>query len=435
MDFSLSEAQTELAGLARKILAERDTQERQWEDLASAGVLAAGLPEALGGAGLGFLEQCSVLIEIGRAVSPAPYLWSVVLGAGAIASFGSPEQQRRWAVPAGAGGVVITAALAEENGGDPLTPSVRASRVDGRWRLSGVKTVVPTAGQADLMLVPASSAGGVLVFLVEPADDGVSVQPQSLTDDGDAGRLVLDDVGLDDDRVLGGASRGAEITQWLVSRGTVGVCAVQAGVLDRALELTAEYARNREQFGRPIGSFQAVAQRLADAYIDVEAVRLTLWQAGWLLAAGPAADPEVAAAVASAKFWAADAGHRVAHTAVHVHGGMGIDTSYPVHRYFVAAKRAEFTLGGATAQLLRLGDVLAGEVPAPLRPGTFRRFVCPEPDQGAEAVNHRCDDSIVRQRQPDFFGCGTAFCRGPGEQLAERGGEAGLDFTPAPRGP
>ena len=122
-------------------------------------------------------------------------------------------------------------------------------------------------------------------------------------------------------------------------------------MLERALELTAEYARSREQFGRPIGSFQAVAQRLADAYIDVEAVGLTMWQAAWLLAAGRPGDPEVGAAVASAKFWAADAGHRVAHTAVHVHGGMGIDTSYPLHRYFVAAKRAEFTLGGATAQL------------------------------------------------------------------------------------
>jgi alkylation response protein AidB-like acyl-CoA dehydrogenase len=102
-----------------------------------------------------------------------------------------------------------------------------------------------------------------------------------------------------------------------------------------------------------------VAQRLADAYIDVEAVWLTMWQAAWLLANRPPGDGETAAAVATAKFWAADAGHRVAHTAVHVHGGLGIDTSYPVHRYFTAAKRAEFTLGGATAQLRRLGDVLA----------------------------------------------------------------------------
>jgi len=150
----------------------------------------------------------------------------------------------------------------------------------------------------------------------------------------------------------------------------VGLCAAQSGVIGRALELTAEYARNRVQFGRPIGSFQAVAQRLADAYIDVAAVRLTMWQAAWLLSAHESgadeAGPAVDTAVATAKFWAADAGHRVAHTAVHIHGGLGIDTSYPVHRYFTAAKHYEFALGGATAQLRRIGTVLAGPDPAPL---------------------------------------------------------------------
>jgi len=136
----------------------------------------------------------------------------------------------------------------------------------------------------------------------------------------------------------------------------VGLCALQAGVIERALELTAEYAKSRVAFGRPIGSFQAVTQRLADAYVDVEAVRLTMWQAAWMLSDGRAAATEVA----TAKFWAAEAGHRVAHTAVHVHGGLGIDVTYPVHRYFVAAKQHEFALGGATVQLLRIGGALAG---------------------------------------------------------------------------
>jgi acyl-CoA dehydrogenase len=360
MDFSLSEAQTELAGLARKILTGHDAPERQWADLAAAGVLGAGLPESLGGAGLGLLEHCSVLAEIGRAVSPVPYLESIVVGAGAVAEFGSPDQQR-WAAQAGDGTVLLTAALAEEDGDDPLTPSVRAERAGGRWRLSGVKTSVPVFGRvrADLVLIPAATADGVRVFLIEPSDSGVNIQRQQLTDGVDAGRLVLDGVEVDGTRVLGEPGRGAEVARWLVARSTVGLCAMQAGIVARALELTAEYARSREQFGRPIGSFQAVAQRLADAYIDVEAVRLTMWQAAWLLATGQADDAEVAAAVATAKFWAADAGHRVAHTAVHVHGGMGIDTSYPLHRYFVAAKRAEFTLGGATAHLRRIGDVLA----------------------------------------------------------------------------
>jgi acyl-CoA dehydrogenase len=200
-----------------------------------------------------------------------------------------------------------------------------------------------------------------MVFLVEPAAAGVSAEPQELTDGSPAARLVLDGVAVDDSAVLGGPGQGARVAGWLAARATVGLCAMQAGVTDRALDLTARYARTREQFGRPIGSFQAVAQRLADAYIDVEAVWLTMWQAAWLLAEDGADGPEVDAAIATAKFWAADAGHRVAHTAVHVHGGTGIDMSHPVHRYFVAAKHAEFTLGGATQQLVRLGNILAGE--------------------------------------------------------------------------
>ena len=354
MDFGLTEEQVELAGLTRKILAERDAP---WGDLAAAGVLAAGLPAALGGAGLGLLEQCSVLIELGRSASSVPYLASVVLGAGALAAFGTAGQLQRWAVPAGQGAVVLTAALAEEDGDDPRVPSARAERAGGQWTLTGVKTAVDAAPGADLFLVPCASPDGVLVFLVAPSDAGVRVEPQRLTDLAPAGRVVLSRVVLDDDRVLG-PGRGAEVTRWLVSRATVGLCAAQAGVVERALELTAEYARSREQFGRPIGSFQAVAQRLADAYVDVEAARLTMWQAAWRLAAGESG-PAVDAVVATAKFWAADAGHRVAHTAVHVHGGLGIDTSYPVHRYFVAAKHNEFTLGGATAQLRRIGAALA----------------------------------------------------------------------------
>jgi len=383
MDFSLTESQTEIAGLARKILAEQDGAggrggaERQWADLAAAGVLAAGLPEPLGGAGLGFLEQCSVLAEAGRAVSPVPYLSSLVLGAGAIAAFGTADQQRRWAAPAGDGSVVLTAALAEEDGVDPASPSTRAEPAGGSaggWRLSGVKTAVPALPRAGLVLVPATVTAGpadeVLVFLVEPSDHGVGIAPQELTDTvngaegADAGRLVLDGVHVDDSRVLGAPGRRGDVASWLAARGTVGLCAMQAGVVGRALELTAEYARHREQFGRPIGSFQAVAQRLADAYIDVEAVWLTMWQAAWLLATRPQDDAETAAAVATAKFWAADAGHRVAHTAVHVHGGTGIDASYVLHRYFTAAKRAEFTLGGATEQLRRLGDLIATTEPA-----------------------------------------------------------------------
>jgi acyl-CoA dehydrogenase len=369
MDFTQNESQRELAALSRDILTGRLTQERLreaeagpgrfdaalWADLAGAGILAAALPESLGGAGLGLLEQCSVLTELGRTVAPVPYLASIVLGASALARFGTADQQHRWAAPAGRGELILTAALSEEDGDDPSAPSARAEPVkgDGGWLLSGVKTTVPAAPLAALMLVPAATPQGVTVFLVASDDGGVTVEPQQTTSGDSAGRVTLDGVSLGGDRILGGAA--PEITGWLVSHGTVGLCALQLGVVERALELTSEYARSRVQFGKPIGGFQAVAQRLADAYIDVEAVRLTMWQAAWRLSAGLPCGSEVA----TAKFWAADAGHRVAHTAVHVHGGVGIDVDYPLHRYFVAAAHNEFTLGGATTQLRRIGAALA----------------------------------------------------------------------------
>src|SRR5204862_7121896 len=199
--FGVTGGQVGRAGLTRKILAER---EAPWGDLAAAGVLAAGLPVSLGGAGLGLLEQCSVLIELGRAACGVPYLASVVLGAGALASFGTAAQQERWAAPAGQGAVVLTAALAEEDGDDPRVPSARAERADGQWVLTGVKTAVDAAPEADLFLVPCTSSAGVLVFLVAPSDAGVSVEPQQLTDFAPAGRVVLDGCVLDDDRVLAG---------------------------------------------------------------------------------------------------------------------------------------------------------------------------------------------------------------------------------------
>jgi 3-oxocholest-4-en-26-oyl-CoA dehydrogenase beta subunit len=377
VDFTENESQAELAALSRRILTEQVTPERLaaadaasdrfdaglWGALARAGILAAALPESLGGAGLGLLEHCSVLAELGRTVAPVPYLASLVLGAGAIARFGTPEQQHRWAAPAGRGELILTAALAEEDGDDPAAPSARAEPVtdDGPgWRLSGVKTTVPAAPLAGLILVPAAAPGGVAVFLVTPGDAGVTVRRQQLASGDSAGRVVLDDVPLPGDRVLGRAdgtrADGPDgAAGWLMAAGTVGLCALQAGVTERALELTAEYARTRVQFGKPIGGFQAVAQRLADAYIDTEAIRLTMWQAAWRLSAGLPCGTEVA----TAKFWAADAGHRVAHTAVHVHGGVGIDLGYPLHRYFAAAKHNEFSLGGATTQLRRIGAALA----------------------------------------------------------------------------
>jgi len=242
MDFTLTESQVELAALTRRILA---SDRPHWKELATALDTPLDLP-----------EHCSVLIEIGRAASPVPYLPTLfTTGSASVAPW-------FWIVP-----------------------------------------------EAEEVLLP-------------------------------SGDRVRDFAG----EIEGPA------THELLRRATIGVCAQQLGVLERALEMTAAYASERVQFGRPIGSFQAVAQRLADAFIDVEAVRLTMWQA---------ALSQNEADIKVAKFWAADAGHRVAHTAVHVHGGVGIDLDSPVHRYFLMAKRLEFALGHATQSLLDLGGFMS----------------------------------------------------------------------------
>jgi 3-oxocholest-4-en-26-oyl-CoA dehydrogenase beta subunit len=367
MDFTPTSAQGDLGGLARQILTDQVTPERLrefddsdtrfdralWADLARAGILAAALPESVGGSGLGLLEQCSVLMEIGRAIAPVPYLASIAVGAAAIAEFGTPEQQQKWAVRAGQGEIVVAVALAEDESDDPAGPVATAREVDSGWQLAGTKTSVLAAAEADLLLVPARTPAGVGVFLVVPGEQGVSIEPQRVTGGDGTARVTLAGAHVAASRLLGDI--GPAVASWLAARATVGLCALQLGVTERALELTAAYARSREQFGKPIGSFQAVSQRLADGYIDVEAIGLTLWQAAWRLAAGLPADTEVA----TAKFWAAEGGHRVAHTAVHVHGGVGIDMDGDVHRYFTAAMHNEFALGGATAQLRRIGASLA----------------------------------------------------------------------------
>ena len=364
MDFTLSDTQRELAGLTRQILGDHVTAARLreladggllfdpelWRRLATAGVVSAALPESVGGGGLDFLEQCSILIEIGRAVAPVPYL-ATVTSAAALAYFGTDDQRARWAAPAAAGELVLTAALTEELADSAEQPLTRADRIDASWRLSGAKALVPFGSMADAFLVPAATEQGPGLFVVLPDDPGVTLVPQRITDGDIETTLELAAVELGDDRRV----PGADVLHWLVARTTVALAAYQTGVLERALELTAAYARQREQFGRPIGSFQAVAQRLADAYIDVEAVRITTWEAAWRIAEALPCPTEIA----TAKFWAADAGHRVAHTAVHVHGGTGIDLDGPAHRYFTAAKRTEFTLGGATAQLRRIRAELA----------------------------------------------------------------------------
>jgi alkylation response protein AidB-like acyl-CoA dehydrogenase len=360
MDFKTTEAADDLGGLARTITDSVCTNEHQreldtldqrfdrdlWGKLVDADILSAAAPESLGGGGFGVLEQVAVLEALGRQLAAVPYLDSVVLGAGALAKFGSDALQQEWATPAVSGEKIIAVALDGEMGEGPVQAQAAGC---SRFKLTGSRTQVGYGPVADAFLVPAETDSGTRVFLIGKDDPGVTVTSLDTTGHGSVGHLELH--GVETDRIVG----GEEVVGWLTTHGALGRSAYQLGVLDRALELTASYAREREQFDRPIGSFQAVSSRLADDYINVKALRLTVTQAAWRLSEDLPADIDVN----TAAFWAAEAGHRVAHTAVHVHGGVGIDLDHPVHRYFLAAKQTEFAVGSATGQLLRIGRELA----------------------------------------------------------------------------
>jgi alkylation response protein AidB-like acyl-CoA dehydrogenase len=350
MDFSFTSDQEDLQGLARQILTDATTIERVksvlatdtavdtelWKQLAASGLVGIALPESVGGGGLGFIEASIVLQEVGRAASPVPALAVIGLGGPALAEFGG----ERFLEGVADGDRIVTAALIEPVG-DPRTPATTAT--DGR--LTGEKICVPAGLVADVFVVSTSDG----LYAVRRDGEGVTIERQETTTGVPEAHLVLSSAPAT-------KLSGPEGVGWLIDRAATSMSVMMAGVCDSALRLTAEYAKSRVQFERPIATFQAVSQRAADAYIDTEAVRLTAWQAAWRLAEGKPHDEQVAVA----KFWAAEGGQRVVHAAHHIHGGVGVDRDYPLHRYFLLAKQLELSLGSATPSLQRLGKLLAG---------------------------------------------------------------------------
>jgi alkylation response protein AidB-like acyl-CoA dehydrogenase len=378
MDFDLSDEQQATIDVAAKLLGDkatpdaiRDLEQRDdlrfdrelWAAMAGAGLLGIAVPAEHGGAGLGLLELTLVLEEVGRHTAPVPALATLALGALPIARWGTDGQRAAILPGIVAGTTTATAALVEPHG-DPLHPTVTARRdgdstSDG-WVLDGERTNVPAGLVADVVLVPAVTEGGDVGLFIVPADaDGVTRVRQNTTTGTPDALISLAGVRLGADAVLGPVDADRTALRWLVEHATVAACAVMSGVAAEAVRITGEYTTAREQFGRPIATFQAVGQRAADAYVDAQGIRLTMLQAAWRLSAGFPADREVAVA----KYFAALGGQRVVHAAAHLHGGMGVDRDYPLHRYFLLAKQLELTLGGAMRQLVTLGGILAVEGP------------------------------------------------------------------------
>ena len=231
-------------------------------------------------------------------------------------------------------------------------PSLAGITVEG-GRLRGECHDVPWAAGATIIL-PISTGDELSVYLL-PADvDGV-VLSRELSSNREAHYHLSLDIAVDEGAFLGTKGQGEEIVEWLLQRCYTALASIQLGVVEEALNRTAEYASERKQFNKPIAAFQAVSHRAADAYIDREALRTCIWQAAWTLSEGLDATTDAR----TAKWWACEAGHRIGHPAQHLHGGIGSDLEYPIHRYFLWAKQLEFTLGGAQEQLANLGRQLA----------------------------------------------------------------------------
>lgn len=369
MDFEFSEEERSVSQLARKILEDLVTNERlkalesagepidheTWKALAEANLLGVAIAETQGGMDLGFTALALLCQEVGRSVAPIPVYASLVLGALPLAEFGSEHEKNEWLPRAVTGEILLTAALSELDSTDPMRPTTRAERTAGGYRLSGQKSLVPHGVQAARILVSARTDAGPSLFWIDPTASGLRIEPQQSSDGQPFAFLALDGVEVASADELGGSGGGAERLRWLIERATVARCAMALGVTEKALEMTADYGRERVQFDRPIGSFQAYHQRIADAYIDIEGIRLTTWEAIWKLHHGYDARDHVHVA----KLATADGGAEAAYACQHLHGGVGIDVDYPLHRYFKWATQIEHELGSAKLQLVALGDRIA----------------------------------------------------------------------------
>ncbi|WP_235736380.1 acyl-CoA dehydrogenase family protein [Nocardioides alcanivorans] len=371
MDFNIDEDIQALAGLAKEIFDDRADTDRVraveasetrvddvlWQSLAQAGLLGLNVAEEHGGAGLGLDALAVVLEEQGRHVAQVP-LWSAATAAEAIGRFGTADQQAALLPGIAEGTIRIALALEEYDGAEPAAPLTTAVAAGDGFALTGVKAVVPTLAGAQHALVSATTDKGAGLFLVALDAEGVSTELSDTTMYDLAGELTLDGV-----TAVAVGEPGGQALPVALRVGAIALAALQVGVTDGAMRLAASYLSEREQFGRPLGTFQAVQHQLADCWIDIDGMRVTLWQAlvadaDDLLGADAQRAAERSALVA--KWWCDQAGLDVVHRTQHVHGGMGVDTDYPVHRHFLWGKQISSTLGGASAALASLGDLLAG---------------------------------------------------------------------------
>jgi alkylation response protein AidB-like acyl-CoA dehydrogenase len=333
-----------------------------WTKLAEQGWLGLVYPEAYDGMGLGLVDLVVLMEEMGRAVVPGPYFSAVLLGGLAIAEAGSEAQKKEWLPKIAAGDRRVALAWMEPSAQlGPAGVTLTAVEKGGKYTLSGTKLFVHDAHTADALVVaartrPGAGADGVSLFLLPKGTKGLEVtllptmdQTRKLCE------VALSDVTVGLDALLGAAGAGWAPLARVLDRATVALCAEMCGGAQKVLDMTVEYAKIRQAFGRPIGSYQGVKHRAADMLVDVENSKSITYYAAWALDENA---PEAPLAVSMAKAYVSDAYRRVAAAGIQLHGGIGFTWEHDLHLYFKRAKGSEFTFGDATHHRERVAQLV-----------------------------------------------------------------------------
>jgi alkylation response protein AidB-like acyl-CoA dehydrogenase len=376
MNFGFNEEQELLRNTARKFFENEcpsdtvrrlmDTPEginpELWKKLAEQGWLGLIYPESYDGMGLGLVDLVVLMEEMGRAVTPGPYFSTVLLGGLAILEAGSEGQKKEWLPKIAAGDKRVALAWMEPSAQlGPAGVTLTAVEKGGRYTLSGTKLFVHDAHTADALVVaartrPRAGADGVSLFLLPRATKGLAV---TLLPTMDQTRKLCEvacaDVTVGADALLGAAGAGWAPLARVLDRATVALCAEMCGGAQKVLDMTVEYAKIRQAFGRPIGSYQGVKHRAADMLVDVENSKSITYYAAWALDEG---SPEAPLAVSMAKAYVSDAFRRVAAAGIQLHGGIGFTWEHDLHLYFKRAKGSEFTFGDATHHRERVAQLV-----------------------------------------------------------------------------
>lgn len=390
MDFTPTEAQRAVRAVACDALERtgRGPLPARWKELVAAGLLGLPVPQEYGGEGLGLDEVGVLLHEAGRRAVDLPVLETLACAALTLASHGTPEQKGDLLPRIATGESVVSVAVCEP--GQPLAGPSRSLHTvlvpaAGGWTLTGRKVGVGHALHANRILVtaavesgepgPGAAGGGGegpterAVVLLDPRAPGVRILPTPASRDTAAqatetaeATLVLEDVAVTDDDVLGGWAATGEAAARLQHLAVAGLCLLADGLVAGARDLTAEYVRQRRQFDRSLAEFQAVSQQMADVYISSRSIGLAALSAAWRL--GHASEAEAEDDLAVAAYWISVEAPTALHTCHHLHGGVGVDVTYPLHAHYSWVKDITRALGGSVATLEQVADRLVAPSPA-----------------------------------------------------------------------